>query len=167
MAPSAMQPGPWGIDPGTDHADVIASPAVIFGAVLTLGFLLDWLWPVTFLPENWSLFAGFLIIFIAINIKTYAARELVRIKSNLNVRKPTTDIATEWPFSVSRNPIYAGVVLLNIGIGCFVNGLWTVLLTPVLAVILQKGVIEPEEAYLEKKLGPKYLRYKAKVRRWI
>jgi protein-S-isoprenylcysteine O-methyltransferase Ste14 len=36
-----------------------------------------------------------------------------------------------------------------------------------LAIILQKGVIEPEESYLEKKFGDKYLRYKAKVRRWI
>jgi len=28
-------------------------------------------------------------------------------------------------------------------------------------------VIETEEAYLERKFGDKYLRYKAKVRRWI
>ncbi|HWX14390.1 MAG TPA: hypothetical protein VNY06_05980 [Methylocella sp.] len=27
--------------------------------------------------------------------------------------------------------------------------------------------IEPEEAYLEQKFGDKYLRYNAKVRRWI
>jgi protein-S-isoprenylcysteine O-methyltransferase Ste14 len=32
---------------------------------------------------------------------------------------------------------------------------------------LQKGVIEPEEAYLEQKFSEKYMRYKAKVRRWI
>jgi len=34
-------------------------------------------------------------------------------------------------------------------------------------LVLQKGVIEREEAYLEQKFGSKYLRYKAKVRRWI
>jgi protein-S-isoprenylcysteine O-methyltransferase Ste14 len=94
-------------------------------------------------------------------------REMVRLKTNLNVRKPTTAIATEWPFSVSRNPIYAGILLLNIGIACFVNALSILLLTPVLALLLQKAVIEPEEAYLEQKFGPAYLRYKAIVRRWI
>ena len=162
-----MQQGPWGIDPAADHPKVIASPALIYAAVLVSGFVIDWLWPLKFLPEGWSLVVGFFLIFIAINIKTYAVREMVRLKTNLNVRKPTTAIATEWPFSVSRNPIYAGILLLNIGIACFVNALSILLLTPVLALLLQKAVIEPEEAYLEQKFGPAYLRYKAIVRRWV
>ncbi|HMF06305.1 MAG TPA: isoprenylcysteine carboxylmethyltransferase family protein [Methylocella sp.] len=162
-----MQQGPWGIDPAADHPKVIVSPAVIYGAFLVLGFILDWLWPFAFLPEEWSLFVGFFLIFIAVNVKMYAARELVRLKTNLNVRKPTNAIATEWPFTVSRNPVYAGILLLNIGIACFVNALWILLLTPMLALVLQKGVIEPEETYLEQKFGDTYLRYKAKVRRWL
>jgi protein-S-isoprenylcysteine O-methyltransferase Ste14 len=68
---------------------------------------------------------------------------------------------------MSRNPIYAGIVLLNIGIACIFNSGWISVLSAGLAVTLQKGVIEPEEAYLEKKFGDKYLRYKAHVRRWI
>ncbi|MGH6796026.1 MAG: methyltransferase family protein, partial [Methylocella sp.] len=143
-----MQQGPWGIDPAVDHANVIASPPVILAGILALGFILDWLWPAPFLPEGWSLLVGFIIIFVAVNIMTYAARELVKIKTSLNVRKPTTDIATEWPFSVSRNPIYAGIVLLNFGAACFFNSLWILLLSAALAAILQKGGIEPEEAYL-------------------
>jgi len=162
-----MWQGPWGKDPAGDHPKVIASPALIFAGGLVLGFILDWLWPIKFLPEGWSLVVGFFLIFIAINIKTYAVREMVKLDTNLNVRKPTNAIATEWPFSVSRNPIYAGIVLLNIGVACFVNALWILLLTPVLVLVLQKGVIEPEEAYLEQKFGDKYLRYKSKVRRWI
>jgi protein-S-isoprenylcysteine O-methyltransferase Ste14 len=162
-----MQQEPWGIDPAADHPKVIASPAVIFAAFLVLGFILDWFWPLAFLSPDWSLIIGFVTIFIAVNLKMYAARELVQIRTNLNVRKPTTAIATEWPFSVSRNPVYAGILLLNIGIACFVNALWILLVTPVLALALQKGVIEPEEAYLEQKFGDTYLRYKAKVRRWI
>jgi protein-S-isoprenylcysteine O-methyltransferase Ste14 len=45
--------------------------------------------------------------------------------------------------------------------------LWILFLTAALAAILQKGAIEPEEAYLEQKFGEKYRRYKARVRRWI
>jgi protein-S-isoprenylcysteine O-methyltransferase Ste14 len=162
-----MESGPWGYDPAADHAKVIASPPIIFAAVLVLGFILNWLWPAPFLPEGWSLLLGFAIIVVAVNIMTYAFRELIRIKTNIDVRKPTTDIATEWPFSVSRNPIYACIVLLNIGIACFFNSLWILFLTAALAAILQKGAIEPEEAYLEQKFGEKYRRYKARVRRWI
>ncbi|MGH6857224.1 MAG: methyltransferase family protein [Methylocella sp.] len=162
-----MERGPWGIDPAADHANVVASPTVIFAGVLVLGFGLDMIWPARFLPEGWGFLLGFAIIFIALNIKLFAAREMVRVKTNLYVRKPTIDIATEWPFSVSRNPLYIGMILLNTGIGCIVNSLWIFLLSAGLAVTLQKAVIEPEEAYLEKKFGDKYLRYKAKVRRWI
>jgi protein-S-isoprenylcysteine O-methyltransferase Ste14 len=162
-----MQQEPWGIDPAADHPKVIASPAVIFAAFLVLGFILDWFWPLAFLSPDWSLIIGFFTIFIAVNLKMYAARELVRIRTNLNVRKPTTAIATESPFSVSRNPVYAGILLLNIGIACFVNALWILLLTPLLGLVLQQGVIKPEEAYLEQKFGEAYLGYKAKVRRWI
>src|SRR5262249_37202828 len=162
-----MQQGPWGIDPAADHPKVIASPAVIFAAFLVLCFTSDWFWPLPFLPRDWSLVIGFFTIFIAVNVKMYAARELVRLKTNLNVRKPTNAIATEWPFTVSRNPVYAGILLLNIGIACFVNALWILLLTPMLALVLQQGVIKPEETYLEQTFGDTYLRYKAKVRRWL
>jgi protein-S-isoprenylcysteine O-methyltransferase Ste14 len=162
-----MQQGPWGIDPAADHPKVIASPAVIFAAFLVLGSLLNWLWPLPFLPSGWSLITGFFLILFAADIMMYAAREMVRIKTNLKVRKPATALATEWPFSVSRNPVYAAILLLNIGVACFVNALWFLFLTPLLALGLQKAVIEPEETYLEQKFGEEYLRYKAKVRRWI
>src|ERR1700730_960909 len=162
-----MQRGTYGFQPSTDHANVVASPTVIFAGVLALGFGLDMIWPVPFLPEGWSLPLGFIIIFLAANIKLFAAREMVRVKTNLDVQKPTTDIVTSGPFSVSRNPLYIGIILLNIGIGCFVNSFRHLLLSAVLAAALLKGVIEPEEAYLEQKFGDKYLRYKVKVRRWV
>ncbi|MFZ0496984.1 MAG: isoprenylcysteine carboxylmethyltransferase family protein [Methylocella sp.] len=150
-----------------DRANVIASPTVIFAGVLVLGFILDWLWPASFLPEGWDFALGLIVIFAAVNIKLFAAREMVRVKTTLNIRKPTNEIATSGLYSVSRNPLYIGMILLNIGIGCIVNSLWIFLLSAGLAATLQKGVIEPEEAYLEQKFGDKYLGYKAKVRRWL
>jgi len=59
-----------------------------------------------------------------------------------------------------------GMLLLCAGIA-LVDSLWLLVLALSLAGVLQKGVIEPEEAYLERHFGEEYLRYKAKVRRWI
>jgi hypothetical protein len=94
-----MQQAQWGIDPAADHSTVIASPTLVYAVALVSGFILDWLWPLNFLPEGWSLVVGFFLIFIAINIKTYAVREMVRVKTNLNVRKPTTLLQPNGPLT--------------------------------------------------------------------
>lgn len=92
---------------------------------------------------------------------------MVRAKTALDPRKPTTEIVTSGVFQFSRNPIYFGMVLLCLGAGFLLDSLWFLALCVLLAVALQKGVIEPEETYLERKFGGKYLRYKANVRRWL
>jgi protein-S-isoprenylcysteine O-methyltransferase Ste14 len=80
---------------------------------------------------------------------------------------PQPKIVTSGVFQRSRNPIYLGMLLLYTGIAILANSLCILVLVLPFAIILQKGVIEPEEAYLEGKFGDEYLRYKAKVRRWI
>ena len=59
------------------------------------------------------------------------------------------------------------MMLGYLGIASLIDSLWLLLLALPLMVILQKGVIEPEDHYLEQKFGETYLRYKARVRRWI
>jgi protein-S-isoprenylcysteine O-methyltransferase Ste14 len=48
-----------------------------------------------------------------------------------------------------------------------INALWILVLVVPLLVVIQRGVIAREEAYLERKFGEDYLRYKARVRRWV
>lgn len=149
------------------NAQVIAPPAALLVGVLLTGFILDFIWPIGFVPAGYSLPAGFALIFVAVNLMTFAAREMIRIKTTLSMQTPSTDLATESAFAWSRNPIYLGMVLLCGGVAVFTDSLWTLLLSLALAAVLQKGVIEPEEAYLERRFGQRYLAYKARVRRWI
>ncbi len=59
------------------------------------------------------------------------------------------------------------MMLLYQGIASLRNSLWLWLLAAPTAGALQVGVIAREEAYLERKFGPEYLAYKARVRRWL
>jgi protein-S-isoprenylcysteine O-methyltransferase Ste14 len=52
-------------------------------------------------------------------------------------------------------------------IATLANALWAIVLLPVALLVTQRGVIEREERYLERKFGEEYLSYKARVRRWI
>jgi protein-S-isoprenylcysteine O-methyltransferase Ste14 len=59
------------------------------------------------------------------------------------------------------------MTVIYTGIASLANALWAILLLPVALLVIQRGVIEREERYLERKFGEEYLRYKAQVRRWI
>jgi protein-S-isoprenylcysteine O-methyltransferase Ste14 len=59
------------------------------------------------------------------------------------------------------------MVLVYFGLAIVLTSIWVlVLLIPVLS-ILQRGVVVPEEAYLDRKFGDAYHRYKARVPRWV
>jgi protein-S-isoprenylcysteine O-methyltransferase Ste14 len=119
------------------------------------------------MPRAAALAIGILVILGVIALGLLAVREMVRAKTTLDPRKPTTEIVTSGVFQFSRNPIYLSMVLLCLGTAFLLDSLWFLALCAPLAIVLQRGVIEPEETYLEQKFGEKYVRYNAKVRRWL
>jgi len=81
--------------------------------------------------------------------------------------KPTSTLITDGPFGYSRNPGYLAGAMVYAGIASLTNVLWVFLLLPVVLLTMRRTAIEREERYLEGKFGEEYLRYKARVRRWI
>jgi protein-S-isoprenylcysteine O-methyltransferase Ste14 len=74
------------------------------------------------------------------------------------------------PDVIALSPLILAVVIalgLILNYLCLANSLWLLGVVPLFAIVLQNGVIEPEEAYLERNFGEDYLRYRARVRRWI
>jgi protein-S-isoprenylcysteine O-methyltransferase Ste14 len=73
----------------------------------------------------------------------------------------------EGPYRFTRNPIYLGFTLVYGGVTALANSPWGALLLPFVLVLMQRGVIQREERYLERVFGEEYLQYKTRVRRWI
>jgi protein-S-isoprenylcysteine O-methyltransferase Ste14 len=90
-----------------------------------------------------------------------------RANTNIDPYKPVTTVVTEGPFRYTRNPIYLALALLSAGIAFIANTFWVLLLLPFALLLINFGVIEREERYLENKFGKQYLDYKARVRRWV
>jgi protein-S-isoprenylcysteine O-methyltransferase Ste14 len=63
--------------------------------------------------------------------------------------------------------MYLGLALVYLGIAIAGQSVWALILLPVVLIIIQRGAIEPEEAFLEKRFGAAYVSYKEQVRRWI
>ncbi len=150
-----------------DTAGVVARPPLIFAGALGLGLFLQKLVPVTFLPRSWAKYVGWPLVVVSFLPAGSAALAMRRAKTALDPHQPTTAIVVEGPFKYTRNPIYVSFTLLYAGITLLANSLWTALLLPFVLVVMQRGVIEREERYLERKFGAEYIQYKARVRRWL
>ena len=151
----------------SDSPQVIAPPPFIYLGGIMVGFILQLVKPLSFLPKDLALPLGAALMVISIIFVTALFRVLKRAKTNVDVRKPTTSIVSAGPYRFTRNPIYLSMTLFTIGIAIWVNTIWILItLVPVL-LVMQFGVISREESYLARKFGEEYLSYKSKVRRWL
>jgi len=151
----------------SDNAGVIAFPPALYAGTLFIGLLLSFVFPISFLPRSLALILGVLVMICAGSILISAFRVMNRASTAVNPSQPTTAIVSDGVFRLSRNPIYVSLTLLYIGITLLFNALWALLLLLPLLGIVQIGVIQREEIYLERKFGDEYLRYKARVRCWV
>lgn len=71
------------------------------------------------------------------------------------------------PFRLSRNPLYVGLVALDLGCALLAGSFWALVFVPIGVAALWWGAIRPEERYLSGKFGAEYDAYRARVRRWL
>jgi protein-S-isoprenylcysteine O-methyltransferase Ste14 len=145
---------------------VIAFPPLIYAGPLALGLLLNAVIPVRFLPRSVT-WLGFPLIGSGLVVGAAAVRTMRRSGTNVNPSEPATALVTNGPFRFSRNPIYLTFTLLYSGVAILANALWVALPLPIILVVIQRGVIEREERYLERRFGTAYRQYKDGVRRWL
>ena len=79
----------------------------------------------------------------------------------------TRVILDRGPFRFSRNPLYVGLILLDIALALLWPSVWALILVPVGITLLYWGAIAPEETYLSGKFGAEYDAYRQRVRRWL
>ena len=151
----------------TDRARAIPMPAVFFG-LLVLGFILDWVHPVTLGSNLAFQVAGVAVIVFGLVIGSSGVIAMKSAHTTLSVgRIPTTALVEKGIFRHTRNPLYLSMLIIFLGIAIFTTVLWLILLLPILFLIADRGAARPEESYLERKFGQVYLQYKKRVPRWV
>ena len=151
-------------------ARVSARPPFLYLACLLLGLALDRVLPlpVTLLqsaPVRWTAGGGLIVVGLA--IMAAGVRNFLRAATPVPSNQPVRALVTTGIHGWSRNPIYAGMLLLYAGIGMAACSPWVLILALPLVIILRYGVVAREEAYLERRFGDAYRDYKARVRRWL
>lgn len=143
---------------------------VVFGLPVVVGAALQILYPLSIPFADVGPVAavfGAALGLIGLVFVALARREFARSGQPTDPGKPTSRLVTTGVFTVSRNPLYLGGVLLLAGIGLAFNLIWVLLaLLPGLIACYQILIL-PEERYLATKFPQDYPAYANKVRRWL
>ncbi len=142
-------------------------PPLVYLASLVTGVALQFAKPLPFLPPTLNVTLGASLVGVAIALFLYSVTKFRAAGTPVPARKPTTVIVRTGPYRFSRNPIYLGFSVFQLGIALWVNSLWLLATLVGAVVLIHFVVIRREELYLEHRFGTEYLDYKASVRRWL
>lgn len=143
-------------------------PPIIYAAALAACWLIESLISLPRLPESLVLrWIGALVVLAGIGLALMALMELRSEGTTFNPTGAASTLATDGAYAFSRNPMYLAALIAFTGLGFALRSTALLVAVPAMAVALVKLAIEPEEAYLERRFGERYRRYKMRVRRWI
>ena len=151
-----------------DNANVLVPPPIAWALAFLVGLGLDRLYPLPFIPAGipriWIGGAG---VAIGVALAVSALVTFRKAGTRVEPYKPTTAVVTHGPFALTRNPIYLGMFLGQIGLAIGFDSLWILAMLAPFFLVIRYGVVAREEAYLERKFGRAYLEYKSRTRRWL
>jgi len=155
---------------GSDYADVAIKPPFLFLGALALGCLLTLVVPIgpgLGAANGLALTVGLIFVVIGFTLAAFSVRAFHLAGTSVAPGQPSAALVTYGPYKITRNPIYIGFVLVYFGLAIVLTSMWVLLLLIPTLIILQRGVVEPEEAYLERAFGDAYRKYQAQVPRWL
>jgi protein-S-isoprenylcysteine O-methyltransferase Ste14 len=152
-----------------DGAAVRLPPPLLYLIAVIAGVLLhSFVFPLPIgLPLSARVSLGVLAALLGLAIGGNAFRHFRRTGQDPKPWESTPEIISTGIYRFTRNPMYVGMALMQIGIGIGLGNGWILALVPPVLVVVYLTAIRHEEAYLERKFGETYSRYKASVRRWL
>jgi protein-S-isoprenylcysteine O-methyltransferase Ste14 len=156
------------MEKAADRSKPIILPPIAWGLAVAAGVALDWLRPAPLAaPAALAPWLGGAVFAAGLALAIWSRRTLTKAGTPMEAGKPTTAIAMSGPYGFTRNPIYVGMLLGQIGLAIGLNNAWLLGAAAPFCLLIRYGVIAREEAYLERKFGTDYLGYKTRVPRWI
>lgn len=132
-------------------------------------FLPEWyeyLLPFWYLVHPMAVKVGWVLLIISLIFVLIAQSHMAQSWRIGIDEKNKSKLVTTGLFSISRNPVFLGIMVANVGLFLVLPNAFTLLITA-LSSISMNTQIRLEETFLEEEFGEDYQAYKAKVRRWL
>jgi protein-S-isoprenylcysteine O-methyltransferase Ste14 len=137
--------------------------------VFIYAFVPSWhkyLMPLWYLEHEYFVYIGWFLLIFSLLFVWFAQgnmRESWRIGID---EENKTELVTNGFFSFSRNPIFLGIMIANIGLFLVLPNAFTMLIIALSTVSINTQ-IRLEEEFLKVEFGDQYTEYLGKVNRWI
>ena len=151
----------------SDHADVKIHPPLLIILFLGLTYLANRFIPFPIAVPPILKIVGEVLLIIGFLLGAGAMQQFRRARTTVLPHGSVSRIIDWGIFRITRNPIYLGFLLSLVGFSLYLETWWGVILAPLFVYLMNKYVIEHEEAYLESKFQDSYTGYKSRVRRWL
>jgi protein-S-isoprenylcysteine O-methyltransferase Ste14 len=150
-----------------DSPGVRVPPPLVFLAGLAIGLVLSNWAPTEYLGRAIARPLGRVVTGIGVLLALSAVYAFSRARTDLRPNRPSSALVRTGPYRFTRNPMYVSLTIVYVGVAVMMQSLWSLLLLPLVVAFIRMKVIGREEAYMERRFGADYLRYKSEVRRWF
>lgn len=156
-----------GADERSDTAGIRIPPPLFFVGAFAVGIALELAFPLGAPPLAVRIAAGAAGLMAWLALDGAATLWFRRAGTSPIPFKPSTELVTDGPYRISRNPMYLGQALLHSGLALAFAVIWALILLPLAILAVDRHAIAREEPYLERRFGEAYRDYRGRVRRWV
>jgi len=145
----------------------LVHPPVVALMFIVIAYFLGRFAPLSFNVPVIFRYIGLALTFIGFLFGVGALIEFRKARTTLDPHGSAQQLVTSGIYRFTRNPIYLGFLLMVIGLPLNSGLYWGIVLAPFYVFMMNRLIIQHEEAYLERKFGKTYTGYISRVRRWL
>lgn len=142
-------------------------PPVLFVILVAALFAKDALFPGLRTMRHDASLPWDIPLALGLGLLIWARWWFVKSDSEVHTFKTPTKLVTDGPFRFSRNPMYAGFLLLLLAAALFVNAWWALFGPLIFLLACSYWYIPTEEDNMRATFGEAYDAYRSRTRRWI
>lgn len=147
--------------------NTIPWPPIVTAAAILLSVLLGTFYAPA-LPDSALLrLFGAALAVTAIYLVVWAIVTMVAAQTTVLSHRKSDHLVTAGPFTITRNPICLGQLMLVAGLGLVTTNGWFLIFAVITGICLYRLGIRREERHLLARFGAEYEFYCRRVRRWI
>ena len=110
---------------------------------------------------------GILLLLLGLWMNLWASSYFKKVNTTVKPFETSRQLITNGFFSITRHPMYLGMVSVLLGAAILLGSFLPFLIIPIFMYVINRKFIIPEEQMLNETFGQEYLNYKNRVRRWI